>query len=407
METSDADRAAVAPKGIARTDIDPYDLSNLLNPFEVQAAVRDLGPVVWLERYGVCAVARYAEVGAVMADPAHFISSAGVGLSDIRKPGAWRQSGPIVEVDPPGHTAVRLTMNRILSADVIRSWQARFGDLARTLCDEAAEKGEINAVTDLAQRFVQTGFSQALGIEFDPEALTVVGAHSANASGPKNALFEETAPLAEKIAPWFDHKQTREAMHPGGIGEKIFDAEAAGALPSSTAGPMLRTLIRGGMDTTISTLSAMMRHLADDPDWWRRARADRALIAPIFEEALRLESPSPWVYRTTAGGAQVSGQPIPDDTKVLVMLGAANRDPRRWDEPDTFRPGRSGAVHVGFGTGPHLCLGRNFSRMEVDALMNAMLDRFERLELAGAPVYRPLNALRTLGVLPLRLIPSA
>jgi cytochrome P450 len=91
------------------------------------------------------------------------------------------------------------------------------------------------------------------------------------------------------------------------------------------------------------------------------------------------------------------------DSKIQVLLGAANRDPRRWPNPDQFDITRSGAGHVAFGFGNHACLGQMVARLEAECLLNALLDSIKTLELRGEPIYRPINTLRTLDYLPLRL----
>jgi 4-methoxybenzoate monooxygenase (O-demethylating) len=91
---------------------------------------------------------------------------------------------------------------------------------------------------------------------------------------------------------------------------------------------------------------------------------------------------------------------------VQVLVGAAKPDPLRFEQPDTFNPRRKGAPHVGFGMGAHHCLGQLVSKMEAECLLAAILDRFERMEVTAAPQYRPLNVLRTLDHLPLRLVPK-
>jgi cytochrome P450 len=89
--------------------------------------------------------------------------------------------------------------------------------------------------------------------------------------------------------------------------------------------------------------------------------------------------------------------------KIQVLLGAANRDPRRWPNPEQFDLSRPSAGHLAFGTGVHTCLGQMVARLEAECLLNALLDNIKTLELIGEPVYRPLNTLRTMDLLPLRL----
>ena len=391
------------PIDLPETDIDPFSRENILTPNGYQEALRPLGDIVWLRKYGVLCVARHDSVTRVLQDPMHFISSGGVGLSDVRKPGAWRPTSPIAEVDPPGHTSVRKAMNRIVSPVTVRNWRAGFSELAEEICSGIAKGRSFDAVRDVIEPYVLRAFSGALGIEAHGENLIIVGNHSFNASGPQNEFFYETEAKLAEIADWYERTQQSETMIPGGFGERVFEAEAAGELPPETASPMLRTLIRGGMDTTISALGTLLRHLAEQPQWLPRIQEDRRLVLACLEESIRLESPVQCVFRTTSDGASFAGVDLPDDLKVQVLIGAANRDPDRWLSPDVFNPERDfkSGMHTGFGHGVHNCLGQMIARAEVQCFMNVFLDHFKDLRLASPVSYRAMNVLRTLDELPI------
>jgi cytochrome P450 len=250
---------------IPRLDLDPYDDAALMQPYATQAIIRDAGPVVWLTKYQCYAAARYAVVFRVMQDPSQFSSAAGVGLANLKKPGAWRAQSPLVESDPPQHTVIRSTMSRILSPSVIRSWRDVFAAEAGDFCTRVLERGEFDGLHDLALPYVQKVFPTVMGIEPNPRNFLIVGHHSANAAGPKNHLFEKSQAELESIMDWYLWSQTPQALVPGGFGEQVFAAERAGEMPAGTAGPVMRTLVRGGLDTTISGISSTLLYLARNP----------------------------------------------------------------------------------------------------------------------------------------------
>jgi hypothetical protein len=195
-------------------------------------------------------------------------------------------------------------------------------------------------------------------------------------------------------------------MVPGGFGELIFAAEDSGALPPGTASPMLRTLLRGGTDTTISGIGSTLRFFAEHPDQWKTAQGNPNFVRFAFEEALRLESPIRTYFRTTTSHAvDFAGHRLDPDTKVQIFPGAANRDPRKWPNPHDFDVTRKPGGHVAFGSGIHNCVGQMISRMEFECLLNSLIRRVDKLELAGEPRFRMNNALRTLDTLPLRVTP--
>lgn len=398
-----------APKhdftGVPVIDIDPFALDVLRDPISFNAMIRETAPIVWLSAHGTYGVGRYEELGTVLRDKENFTSAGGAGLSDIRKPGAWRPPGPIVEVDPPAHTQVRSVMNQIISPRVIRGWKQSFELEAEKLCEELLSRGiEFDAVTDLIERYVFKVFPDALGVRGDREKLLIVGNHNFNAIGPQNELFRESQAAQDSVSSWFEYNQTREAMVPGGFGELIFAAEDSGALPPGTASPMLRTLLRGGTDTTISTIGSTFRFLAQDPGQWKIVQLDPNLIRLAFEEALRLESPTRTFFRTTASHVVEFGEcKLRPDTKVQIFLGAANRDPRKWSNPDDFDASRKPMGHLGFGSGIHNCLGQMIARMESECLLGSFMRRVDKMELTSEPRFRLNNALRTLETLPLRV----
>jgi hypothetical protein len=121
---------------------------------------------------------------------------------------------------------------------------------------------------------------------------------------------------------------------------------------------------------------------------------------------VRFASPVQTFFRTTTRNVDVEGQPFGAGEKVLLFLGAANHDPRRWDAPQEFRIDRRTRGHVGFGHGIHVCVGQMLARMEIEALLGAMSRRIASIELAGEPTWRLNNTLRGLERLPMRIRPN-
>ncbi len=388
---------------VPQLDADPFDEAVLRDPYAWQHDMRDAGPVVWLTRYETYAVARHASVAKVIQDSTQFSSSAGVGLAHLRRPGAWRERSPIVEVDPPDHTIVRAAMNRILAPSVIRGWRDGFMVEAARLCEATFGGDVVDGMTGLARPYVNTVFSAALGIEANPGNFVIVGHHSANAAGPKNRLFEQSQAALESIMDWYRHSQTREALIPGGFGERVFAAEAAGDMPAGTAGPLMRTLVRGGLDTTVSGLATTLLYLATNPDQFALLKSDPSRVVAAFEEGLRLESPTSSVYRTTTDAAEIDGIALVPDMKVQMCIGAANRDPRVWPDADRFDLLRGARNTLAFGGGAHNCLGQRIARLEAECLLGEFVRRVRRVELAGEPRWQAVNMLRTLESVPLSI----
>jgi cytochrome P450 len=392
-------------KPVAQNDIDPFDEGVILDPYAMHARLRDAGPVSFLPKYNSYAVARYDGVKQVLNDWESFTSTAGAGLADIRRPDAWRQPGPLVEADPPIHSQIRSVTQKIISPKVVKGWQEDFRAGAVDLVDRLCARSEVDGAKDIAEAFVMEVFPKSLGLEAHPRNMVIVGDFNFNALGPKNRLFEKSANELESIRDWFEAAQDRSGVVPGSFGDQVYQAEDRGELAEGVARGLVRTILRGGMDTTISGLGTSLMHLAQRPGLWSDLRQDRSKLKTIFDESIRVESPIQSYYRTTTRPVEIDGVLLEADVKVQIFVGSANRDPRQWAEPDQFDPSRRMGGHLAFGGGIHVCIGQIIARMEAEALFNAMLDRIERIELTGEPAYRPVNTLRTLDSLPLKLSP--
>jgi cytochrome P450 len=143
--------------------------------------------------------------------------------------------------------------------------------------------------------------------------------------------------------------------------------------------------------------------LAENPEQFAALRADPSLARAAFEETVRYSSPVQTFFRTTNKDTELAGLALPEGSKVLMFLAAANRDPRQWDNPDKFDIQRKATGHVGFGFGVHACLGQMLARLEGECFLTAFARHVKHLEPAGAPKQQLNNTLRGLDSLPLRL----
>lgn len=393
------------PSGVPAIALDPYADDVLHDPFAFHQAVRAAGPIAWLSRYEVYVIGRHAEVTEVLSDWGRFSSTGGSGLADIRKPGAWRAPSPIVEVDPPDHTRVRAALQKVLSPALIRRWRDDFAERADAFVLRLLDQPEIDGVYDLAEAFVADVFPASLGLKPTPdqrENLFLLGELNFDGQGPKNARYLATQAKADRIADWYDRSLKRESLVPGGFGDRIYAAADAGEIDAERAPLLVRSFVRGGLDTTTSTMSAALGYLAADPIQWGKLRANPSLAKAAFEEAMRLETPIQTVNRLTLERCEVGGVPVEADRKILVLLASANRDPAVWESPDAFDLSRSTLGHLALGTGIHACIGQMLARLEGEALLRAVATRVATLEPAGRPERRLNNNLRSLARLPLR-----
>jgi hypothetical protein len=168
----------------------------------------------------------------------------------------------------------------------------------------------------------------------------------------------------------------------------------------------VRSLLSAGLDTTIIAIGNGLYGLAANPDQWKALRDNPALIRSAFDEMLRWESPVQTFFRTTTVEVELGGVTLPADAKILLFLAAANRDPRRWQDPARFDVARKASGHVAFGAGIHMCVGQMLARLESEMVLAALIPRVEKIEIIGEPVRKLNNSLRQLASLAIELTPA-
>lgn len=398
---------AVATADIPRLDFDPFSIEFFADPFPTHEKLREAGPVVYLDKWSVYGVARYEQVHAVLNDPQTFCSSRGVGLSDFAKEKPWRPASLILEADPPAHTRTRAVLNQVLSATAMRPLRAHFTTLAEAKVDELLVRGRFDAIADLAEAYPLSVFPDAMGLQQEGrENLLPYASLVFNAFGPPNQLRAEAIERSAPHQAYVAAQCQRENLAPGGFGACIHDRADAGEITHQEAPLLVRSLLSAGIDTTVNGIGAAVYCLARFPDQFAKLRADPTLARNAFEEAVRFESPVQTFFRTTTREVEIGGHVIGEGEKVLMFLAAANRDPRRWDNADSYDITRRTSGHVGYGSGIHMCVGQLVARLEGEVMMAALARKVKSIEICGEVKRRYNNTLRGLESLPVTIKPA-
>ncbi|MBD9529401.1 cytochrome P450 [Paracoccus sp. PAR01] len=385
------------------SDLDPFSIDFFDNPFPDHERLREAGPVVWLERYGIYAVARHAEVHQVLNDWGTFCSSRGVGLQDFSREKPWRQPSLVLETDPPEHDRARKVLARVLSPVTMRELRDGFAAAADAMVAGLIGR-KLDGIADLAEAFPLSVFPDRIGLTQDGrEHLLPYAGLAFNAFGPDNALRREAMARAAPHIAWVTEQCRRENLAPDSIGARIHAAADSGEVTADEATLLVRSLLTAGIDTTVNGIGAALYCLARFPDQFAALRADPKLARNAFEEAVRFESPVQTFFRTTTRETELSGVPLPEGAKVLMFLASANRDPRRWDRADAYDITRKTSGHVGFGSGVHMCVGQLVARLEGEVVLEALARHATAIEIAGTPVRSYNNTLRGLKALPLHI----
>lgn len=390
--------------GYPLSDLDPFCAEYFVDPYPAQNALREAGPVVRLTRYNVWAVARYQEVYDVLNDWRTFSSARGVGLADFKKEKPWRVPSLLLEADPPSHDRTRKVLDEVLSPAAMRGLRARFAAAADRLVDNLLARGGFDAVTELAEAYPLEVFPDAVGMpREDRRHLLPYGNMAFNAFGPRNAYFEAAMRDAESVLAWVQAQTRRDALAPGGFGAAVYETADAGQLTQEEAGLVVRSILTAGVDTTVSGIGAAVYCLVRFPDQFRKLRDNPNLARGAFEEAIRFESPVQTFFRTTTRSVELGGVLLEESEKVLMFLGAANRDPHRWERPDEYDIERRNAGHVGFGYGIHQCVGQVLARLEGDCVLRALASQTASIEITGPIERRFNNTMRGLARLPVTI----
>jgi cytochrome P450 len=387
-------------------DLDPFSAEFRADPFPRYALLRDdPAPMVWLSRHCIWSVARYDAVRAVLGDWKRFSNAGGGGLANYFLQQPWRRPSLILEVDPPEHQRTRRVLMQVLSAERLQRLRAGFEACAEALIEAALAQGEIDAIPALVQRFPLTVFPDAVGMaREDRSPLLTYGAMVFGGFGPVTPWYRDLMQQAETVSGWIMARCRRDALAPDGIGAAIYAHADAGDIDQDEAALLVRSLLSAGVDTTIDSIGLCLRCLAEHPEQWAMLRRDPTLARAAFEEATRYDSSSQSLFRTTLEDCDFQGVPLKKHQKVLVLLGAAGRDPAQWPDPDRFditrrvTPGQ-----IGYGAGIHSCVAQMLARLEAEVFFRALARKVQDIEPTGPATLRLQPGLRGLSSLPLRL----
>jgi cytochrome P450 len=386
------------------SDLDPFSPEFRADPFTYYAELRRLGPIVWLERYGIWVVSHYEQVRTVLTGYETFSNAGGGGLANYFKTPPWRQPSIVLEVDPPEHSRTRTVLMRAVSPATVRDMRGEFEQVAQSLCDRALAAGTFDAIPELVQPFPLTVFPDAVGLAKDGrEHLLTYGAMVFGAFGPVTPWYEDLMLQAPAVAEWVIAHCQRNALAPVGLGATIYAAADTGEITSAEAALLVRSLLSAGVDTTIDSIGLALRCLIDHPDQWRVLRENPSLARAAFEEATRYDSSSQSLFRTTLRPVEFAGASLGKHEKVLVLVGSAGRDPARWDEPERFDIRRKLNSQIGYGAGIHGCVAQMMARMEGEVFFQTLATKVKTLEAAGPPALRLNPGLRGLSSLPVTM----
>lgn len=395
-------RVNAAPPAVPRTDFDPTLPENIANPYPELQRLRE-HPVVVNEELGVWMMGRYADVHAAARDNDTLTSRDGVLLRSF-------PAQVVVFADPPDHTRLRQVAAPMFNKRAVREMTSDIRDLAIEGV-AALGRGEIvDAVSALAIPLPINVIATMLGVPRDQwPGFRAISDHFAQIFSPRSAvdflkLIGTGLPAYVRFRSFVEAEMRSRAIEPANdLITRLGAAEAAGDLSDTEALLYSLILLVAGNETTTNLLGMLLLKLAQDPELFAELKEDRSLLPAAVEETARWGSPVQWVTRTLTAPYRVGDVVIPKDSRVVLFLASANRDPAKFPDPDRFDVHRDTTGHLAFGHGLHFCLGAQLARLEAITAIDQLLDEVDGVELAGPVRWATTPSLQGPASLPVRI----
>ena len=392
----------------------PLDARTVQDPYPAYAELRARARVHRSRLLQGWVFTRHADVSAILGDHRRFGSEPRKGSIPFFRRAMLPppEEYTMVMLDPPDHTRIRALVGRAFTPGTVAALEPRIRGHLATLLDGIADPSAFDLMEFVARPLPLTVIAEMLG--FPPEDRAALGSWSARGARllePMIGIREWRAGKAAGRA--FDaycRRVIRERRASPGddmVSALLRARDGEARLSDRETLNVLRTLLIAGNETTVDLIGngflALLRH----PGQLERLRADPELIPGAVEELLRFDAPVQTDFRCVLADCEVGGQALRQRENVFLLIGAANRDPEAFEDPDRLDVGRNPGAHLAFGGGIHHCLGVPLARLAGRIVLEMLLERFRSMKLAGhGPRFRPGVVLRGLESLPVRCVPA-
>jgi cytochrome P450/class 3 adenylate cyclase/tetratricopeptide (TPR) repeat protein len=394
----------------ARSDVlfDPASREFHANPYPFYHRLRAEDPVHRTAQ-GYWVVTRYPDVMTVMRDQRFGREDFGPAISAVYGDDSERVPRPMVFRDPPAHTRLRSLVSKAFTSRVVEGLKPRIREIVDGRLDLVQQRGTMDVIADLAYPLPVTVICELLGAP--PEDADTMRQWTADITRSLDALglhsdreiVKRGRAARHSLGEYFRGLLPERRAHPrADLLSQLLAAEEQGDKLSEDE--LIATCVLifiAGHETTVNLIGNGLLALLRHPEQLERVQADPALIAGAVEELLRYDSPVQRTARVATEDVEIGGKTIPKHALVVAAIGAANRDPEQFADPDRFDIARQDNHHVAFGFGIHFCLGAPLARVEAQIAIETLLRRMPRLALAGgSPEWRQSSTLRGLTALP-------
>jgi unspecific monooxygenase len=379
-----------------RVRLNPRDPDFFNHPYPAYAAIRDLSPAFFWEDYGFWCFARFADVSALLRDRRFGRTIAEAGARESKPhlaPFDALERHSMLELEPPEHTRLRNLVNRAFVSRRIEKLGPRIERLAHERIDALVSRRSADLVAEFASPIPVAVIADLLGV---PQ---VMGAQLVDWSHRMVAMYQFGADRAaedratEAARAFADFVRGFARARRGDLGDDLVSqlliAESdGGKLSEDELVATVILLLNAGHEATVQAIGNGVKILLEQEVDAREAFASESATAATVEELLRLDPPLHLFARYAVEEVEFAGVRLRRGEKIGLLLGAANRDPERFPEPDAFEPGRTPNAHVSFGAGIHFCVGAPLARLELAVALRVLFARLPGLRLIEPPRYR-------------------
>ncbi len=393
---------------------DVGDPSFLADPYPVLNRLREATPIFRNPLTGQWTITRFDDIHALLRDRrfgrsyTHLYSHADLGLPE--PDGRWaafqqHEQWSLLCLEPPDHTRIRRLVAKVFTPKAVAAMRPDIERHSAELLDRCREKGTFELLTEYAQPYSVAVICSMLGVPRADTERLLAWSHAIVKMYELVTTDEVRARANQAATEYIDYTRALVAekrRHPDGllISELAAVEDEGDTLSEDEIVSTAMVLMEAGHEATVNTLGNGMRALMHHPEQWRRVVSGEVAARVAVEEMLRWDPPLQLFERwALEPGIEIAGQEVAVGEEVAMLFGAAQRDPRRFDQPDRFDIGRGDSSHIGFGGGIHFCVGAPLARQEIEVSVAGLAHRFPDLEMVVEPEYQPNFVIRGLQAL--------
>ena len=367
-----------ATTGVPTLPLDLYGREALAKPAQTYRRIREAGAVVWLPKNRLWVMGRYRDVRQALGDDQTYAIGDGVAANPLTNA---LTAGTTLASDGVAHVKRRRQLWQSLSSKALAAVDATLRTEASALIDKLCQRDDFDGVSEFAAHLPIRVVADLVGVDIDHNRMLKYGRSGFDVSGPANLRTLLAMPAG--LSFWYYARSIRPGnVKPGGWAESLLAAGRDGAVSQAEAKAMVVDFIGPSLDTTILASAQLLWSLGTNPDVWEELRGHPDLVPAAALEAVRLGSPVRGFTRMVKQDTEIDGIILHKGQRVALLYASANMDETQFGQPEVFSLHRKG-THLGWGFGAHACVGMHLSKMEMHALLHAMIPEVARIGVAS------------------------